>query len=82
MREDDVGKRDYSMLGRNGRSAVETGLSAAEWYQTDIPRKEMKDLMRRGDQPAIRDTIILLICMIVFAGIGIALWPNWWSAPF
>ena len=35
--------RDYSLIGRDGRLAVETGLAAAEWYHTDIPRKEMKE---------------------------------------
>mgnify|MGYP001085800189 CR=1 FL=1 len=75
-------KRDYSLLGPNARQAVETGLAAAEWYHTDLPRKQMKDLMKRSDQPAIRDTIILFGCMIVFAAAGILLWPSWWSAPF
>jgi fatty acid desaturase len=42
----------------------------------------MKDLMARTNSAAIRDTIILFGCMIVFAGVGIALWPSWWSAPF
>ncbi|PQV55920.1 fatty acid desaturase [Defluviimonas denitrificans] len=74
--------RDYSMLGPDARRAVETGLAAAEWYHTDIPRKEMKDLMKRADGPAIRDTILLFAAMALFAGIGIALWPGWWSAPF
>ena len=74
--------RDYSMLGPDARRAVETGLAAAEWYHTDIPRKEMKDLMKRADSPAIRDTILLFTAMVLFAGIGIALWPGWWSAPF
>ena len=36
-----------------------------------MPRKVMKDLMQRSDQPAIRDSIILYGCMIVFAGIGV-----------
>ena len=75
-------KRDYSLLGPDGQRAVEIGLAAAEWYHTDVPRKTMKDLMQRSDQPAIRDTIILYGCMILFAGLGIALWPSWWSAPF
>ncbi len=74
--------RDYSMLGPDARRAVETGLAAAEWYHTDVPRKEMKDLMKRADGPAIRDTILLFAAMALFAGIGIALWPGWWSAPF
>ena len=74
--------RDYSLLGPDAHRAVRTGLAAAEWYHTDVPRKDMKALMQRADRPAIRDTIILFGAMIVFAGIGIALWPSWWSAPF
>ena len=77
-----MAKRDYSMVGPDARRAVETGLAAAEWYHTDVPRKEMKDLMKRADGPAIRDTILLFAAMALFAGIGIALWPGWWSAPF
>ncbi|MGL4281906.1 MAG: fatty acid desaturase family protein [Albidovulum sp.] len=77
-----MAKRDYSLLGEDARRAVENGLAAAEWYHTEIPRKEMKALMAREDSPAIRDTIILFGAMILFAGMGIWLWPSWWSAPF
>lgn len=77
-----MSKRDYSLLGEDARRAVETGLAAAEWYHTEIPRKEMKALMKRTNQPALRDTMILFGLMIVFAAVGIALWPSWWSAPF
>jgi fatty acid desaturase len=74
--------RDYSLLGPDAQRAVESGLAAADWYHTDIPRKEMKALMQREDGPAIRDTILWLGAMILFAGIGVWLWPSWWSAPF
>ncbi|KXF79071.1 fatty acid desaturase [Paramesorhizobium deserti] len=74
--------RDYSLIGRDAQAAVANGLTAAEWYHTDVPRKQMKDLMKRSDGPAIRDTIIWLGCMALFAGLGIALWGNWWSVPF
>ncbi|MBF9033079.1 fatty acid desaturase [Rhodobacterales bacterium HKCCE2091] len=77
-----MARRDYSLTGPEAARAVERGLAAAEWYHSDVPRKEMKALMKREDQLAIRDTIILFGCMILFAGIGIALWPSWWSAPF
>ena len=76
-----MGKRDYSLLGEDARRAVETGLAAAAWYHTEVPRKVMKDLMQRSDQPAIRDAILLYGAMIVFAALGIALWPHVWSAP-
>ncbi|AUJ65814.1 fatty acid desaturase (plasmid) [Aestuarium zhoushanense] len=77
-----MGKRDYSMLGEDARRAVESGLAAAEWYHTDIPRKEMKDLMQRSNGPAIRDTIVLFGSMALFAVIAIYLWPTAWSIPF
>jgi fatty acid desaturase len=77
-----MAKRDYSLLGEDSRRAVENGLAAAEWYHTEVSRKEMKALMAREDQPAIRDSIILYGAMVLFAGLGIWLWPSWWSAPF
>ncbi|MES2540776.1 MAG: fatty acid desaturase family protein [Pseudomonadota bacterium] len=77
-----MSKRDYSPFGPDAKRAVESGLTASEWYHTEVPRKVMKDLMARSDAPAIRDTIILYGSMVVLAGIGIALWPSLWSAPF
>ncbi|MCB6179915.1 fatty acid desaturase family protein [Rhodobacter sp. Har01] len=77
-----MGKRDYSPFGADAQRAVDRGLTAAEWYHTEVPRKVMKDLMTRTDQPAIRDTLILYGVMIACAGIGIALWPSWASLPF
>jgi fatty acid desaturase len=75
-------KRDYSLIGRDSRLAVESGLAAAEWYHTDIPRKQMKDLMKRSDGPAIRDTIIWLGSMVLFAGLAIYFWGSWLCVPF
>ncbi|TDQ30578.1 fatty acid desaturase family protein [Phyllobacterium brassicacearum] len=75
-------KRDYSLIGRDARLAVESGLAAAEWYHTDIPRKQMKELMKRSDGPAIRDTAIWLGSMVLFAGLGITFWGTWVCVPF
>ena len=47
-----------------GRGRLRTGLAAAEWYHTEVPRKEMKALMQRSDAPAIRDTLLLYGLMI------------------
>jgi hypothetical protein len=52
--------RDYSLTGPEADRAVALGLSQAEWYRSDVPRKEMKALMQRSDGPAIRDTAVLL----------------------
>lgn len=77
-----MSSRDYSLLGPDADRAVETGLAAAQWYHSDIARKEMKALMKREDGPALRDTALLYGLMVFFAGGGMALWPTWWSLPF
>jgi fatty acid desaturase len=76
---------DYALTGPASSRAVETGLAAAEWYHTEVPRKEMKALMARRDGPAIRDTIIWAALHVLFA--GLAIWLSWtgrvgWSVPF
>ena len=71
--------RDYSMLGRDAEEAVQRGLRSAEWYHTEISRKVMKELMKRSDGPAIRDTAIWLGAMVLFASLAVWLWPSWWS---
>jgi fatty acid desaturase len=75
-------KRDYSLLGRDAQAAVDSGLAAAEWYHTDIPRKQMKELMKREDGPAIRDTAIWLGSMVVTGALGIYFWGILWCVPF
>ena len=42
----------------------------------------MKDLMRRRDGPAIRDTLIWIALHIVFAAGGIYFWGSWLAVPF
>jgi fatty acid desaturase len=74
-------KRDYSLLGPDAERAVQSGLAAAEWYHSDVPRKEMKALMQRHDGPAIRDTVILLSVMLASAVAGVLLWPSPWAIP-
>lgn len=75
-------KRDYSLLGEDARRAVDSGLANADWYQTDVPRKELKALMKRSDTPAIRDTVIWLGAMAVLAALAAWLYPSFWALPF
>ena len=53
-------KRDYRLTGRDAKLAEERGLASAQWYACAIPRPRLKELMRRKDGPAIRDTLIWL----------------------
>src|SRR6185503_20001881 len=72
-------QRDYGMLGPDAEKAVKVGLKSAEWYHTNLPRKEMKALMQRSDRQAIRDTLIWFGFIVLFAGLAIWLRPLWWA---
>jgi fatty acid desaturase len=75
-------KRDYSLIGPSGERAAEQGLVAAEWYHTDVPRQRMKELMRRRDGPAVRDTAIWLVLLVGLGVGGYAFWGGWACVPF
>jgi len=75
-------ERDYSLVGASTRRAVEAGLVSAEWYHSDVPRKTMKELMQRSDQPAIRDTLIWIALHVVTAAGGVYFWGTWACVPF
>jgi fatty acid desaturase len=74
-------QRDYSLVGRDAEAAVANGLAAAEWYHTDIPRKQMKELMKRSDGPAIRDTLIWGGLLIASGAGGWWCWGTAWCVP-
>jgi fatty acid desaturase len=74
--------RDYSLTGPDGQRAIEMGLASAQWYHSEVPRKTMKDLMQRNDNPALRDTIIWLGLITLTALGGIVFWGTWWAVPF
>lgn len=52
--------RNDSLTGESRAQAEAVGLASAEWYHSEVPRKQMKELMQRRDGPAIRDTAIWL----------------------
>ena len=79
---DTIYPRDYSLLGRDAKRAKEQGLANAQWYQAPIPRARLKDLMKRSDGPAIRDTLIWIASFIITASFAIYFFPSWWSLPF
>ena len=78
----DMGRRDYSLVGAGARRALEDGLASAEWYRSEVPRAAMKELVRRWDSPAIRDTIIWIGALLLSAAGLIAFWGSWLAAPF
>jgi hypothetical protein len=77
-----VATRDYRLIGDDGRLAVESGLAGAEWYACPIPRKRMKELMKRDDGPATRDTLLWFGYMAAFGLGGYLFWGTWLCVPF
>src|SRR5580658_832814 len=78
----EITPRDYSLIGLDSKLAVETGLSAAEWYACPIPRKRLKELMKRKDGPAIRDTLIWFAALAISGALGVYFWGSWAAVPF
>ena len=70
-------KRDYSLIGPAPQRAAEQGLVAADWYHPEVPRKRMKELMRRRDGPALRDTALWLALLVGFGFAGGLTWGTW-----
>ena len=74
-------RRDYSLIGLDNRLAEEKGLASAVWYACPIPRKQMKELMKRSDGPALRDTALWLGLMLISGALGFLAWGTWWAVP-
>lgn len=77
-----VAKRDYSLVGQESRQAVERGLASGAWYTCPIPRKELKELMKRSDGPALRDTAIWIAAFLISGYGGYYFWGSWLCLPF
>ncbi len=77
-----VERRDYSLTGADGRRAVQIGLASAEWYHSEVPRAVMKDLMKRSDGPALRDTALWFALLFGSAAGAIYFWGTWVCVPF
>jgi fatty acid desaturase len=74
-------KRDYSLIGRDAKLAEARGLASAEWYASPISRQRLKELMRRRDGPAIRDTLLWFAALIVTGLVAYHAWGTWWAVP-
>lgn len=75
-------RRDYSLTGPDAQRAVERGLAQAQWYSPPIDRKDVKDLMRRRDWPAIRDTFLWLSGMGISGALAFHDGGHWTAVPF
>ena len=75
-------KQDCSLTGPESQHAIGTGLAAAEWYHSEVPRGTMKRLTKRRGDPVAGDTAIWALLHVVLAAAGICFWGSWISLPF
>ena len=73
---------EYNLLTKYEAEGVANHGSAPSWFRPDIASEKIRKLMTKSDGRALLDTLIWLGAMIGFAGLGVLLWPSWWSLPF
>lgn len=83
MTSDAPSRDDYRLIGGAGDRAAAAGLVNGDWYQCAVPRPLMKELMKRDDAHALRDTL-LWFALVIGAGALMALaWgTGWFAAAF
>ena len=69
--------RDYSLTGQNSGN----GFELSDWYTTPVPRKRLRELMRRSDRPGLVNYGIWVGCVVAFGGLLIGTWGTWWAVP-
>ncbi|MEM6825369.1 MAG: fatty acid desaturase [Pseudomonadota bacterium] len=74
--------KDYALTGTAAKAALAEGLANPSWYRPKVDAGDIRRLMEKSDAIALRDTLVWIGVMVVAAGLAIALWPSWWSAPF
>ena len=74
---------DYSLVGKDTPLALQQGLVEAKWYASPISKAQMRELLKRRDGPAIRDTLLWFALLFVFGYGGYVLWGTAWAiVPF
>ena len=76
-----IGSKNYDLVAFAKRSPAEAQASP-RWYRTDIDKKLLRSLMEKRDAPAIRDTVLLYILLVLAAASAVILMPSFWSLPF
>jgi fatty acid desaturase len=74
-------RRDYRLFGGAGERARSLGLVGANWYKSAVPRATMKELMRRQDAVAIRDTVIWYALILASGVLAFLSLGTLWALP-
>lgn len=71
----------YSLHNARKSDWQNEGLASPRWFKPKVDRDEIRILMQKSDQIALRDTIIWLGGLALSGYLGVLLWPSWWSLP-
>jgi fatty acid desaturase len=71
----------YRLIGGDGESASARGLVQAAWYRSEIPRPLKKNLFRRSDAAALRDTAIWYGLIALSGWLLVQSWGSGWAYP-
>ena len=69
--------RDYRLTGAESGP----GFAHAEWYASPVPRKRMKELMKRSDRAGLIDFGLWAGLTIAFGALLIWVWGSVWAWP-
>ena len=69
--------RDYNLSESESTQAI----AHEDWYACPIPRKRLKQLMRRSDKPALLNYGSWLILLTASGYIAYLSWGTWWAIP-
>lgn len=72
---------DYRLVGGAGERARAAGLVNAAWYRCTVPRATLKDLVRRTDRFAIRDTVLWYALIGSAGALAVLAWSGPWALP-
>ncbi|MEM9631166.1 MAG: fatty acid desaturase family protein [Pseudomonadota bacterium] len=70
-------KRDYSLTGPNSGP----GFTPSEWYSTKLPRKRLKELMKRSDRPSLINYGLWLGAVLFSGALLVLTWGTIWAIP-
>ena len=69
--------RDYSLTGSDSGP----GFAPNQWYSTPVPRKRLKELMRRSDRASLINYSCWIGSLIALGAMLIVTWGSVWAVP-
>ncbi|WP_029112333.1 fatty acid desaturase [Mycobacterium sp. URHB0044] len=66
----------YDLIGPEGERAQRVGIAGGTWFRSSIPRKRLKELMRRDDRHATKNTAVWLGSLALTGAAGALAWTS------